>query len=649
MPILNSTIEITLGYRGFKADWDAKYKNTKVNNSIEIGYPNATDFTNGDNLELVQNTNSDPILIKEKKFLKNPLNSNKFEEISIVTSYDSDGSGGYTKTISTPDELSVPGAVQIGVTQTFASGEELLENIIGLACQGRSVYGNALNIPNHLEFDRLRTSNLIPPTNPDTIFKVIATSSGKWGNDIEIAIAQEKDFGCGALAFADVKLDSLYEYRPRAENEEFALMFKHGETIEAYTVSLDKTNKDMYNRSTHIEKVINYKSDLVYVVAYDTSFTRIGVVSMLYRENLIEEVTDKAGNFYDIPQYRQKLSSYRNTIPILYQTVTGPDLTPVHSYRSSRVQKLASGICSALLPGTTDLEIATAQAALKAGYDVWIDPEQVDIDIVIGNELDNGASAIELAMDRKDCIAFVGASYDTCVKKRSVSTAIQEIVALRDNRISFDTSYAAMFGNYKYQYDRFNDVARWVNIAGDCAGLRAQTNVSHASWWASAGLERGQLRNVTKLAFIPNNDQRDTLYKNSVNPITEFPGLGNVVWGQKTLQRMASSFDRINVRCLFNTLERSMSKMSKYQVFEFNDDFTRNRILSMMNPFLESVKSGRGIADYRVICDRTNNTPDIISRNQMMIDILIKPNYVAEFITLRFFNLGVNDFESVVL
>ena len=501
-------------------------------------------------------------------------------------------------------------------------------------------------ILNAVDFED-KYDTLLTATN--SLFRIYSANPGRWGNDIQVAIAKESDFGFGFEAFPGVPLDTLYEYRPSGDltkiltgtcDEEFAIIFKLGDKIEPFTVSLNRTQKDKFGRSTFIENVVNRQSELVFLkVSPSVGFDDVKNVSFLYKTYSI---------MFDVTSELKK-SNGQSYTPQIYSRILQRDGTPkdrklplLYGGSSSRVIAMSGGITTAVTQ-TDDLE------RLKDGYSLWDNVEQVDIDIVIGNELDNGASAIELAMDRKDCIAFVGASYDTCVKKRSVSTAIQEIVALRDNRISFDTSYAAMFGNYKYQYDRFNDVARWVNIAGDCAGLRAQTNVSHASWWASAGLERGQLRNVTKLAFIPNNDQRDTLYKNSVNPITEFPGLGNVVWGQKTLQRMASSFDRINVRCLFNTLERSMSKMSKYQVFEFNDDFTRNRILSMMNPFLESVKSGRGIADYRVICDRTNNTPDIISRNQMMIDILIKPNYVAEFITLRFFNLGVNDFESVVL
>lgn len=230
--------------------------------------------------------------------------------------------------------------------------------------------------------------------------------------------------------------------------------------------------------------------------------------------------------------------------------------------------------------------------------------------------------------------------------------ASDAVAALIEWRSNGDVNYNNMFvvacGNYKYQYDRYNDKNRWVNLAGDIAGLRTQTSMNRASWWASAGLERGQIKNTKKLAFNPSQGHRDLLYKNGVNPVVSFPGQGTVMWGQKTLLDKPSSFDRVNVRGLFNTLERSLSKMAKYQVMEFNDNFTRNRIISMVKPFLGSVQAGRGIQDYLVVCDTSNNTPDVISRNQLVVDVYVKPTYVAEFIHLKFTNAGTNSFSEIV-
>jgi len=157
------------------------------------------------------------------------------------------------------------------------------------------------------------------------------------------------------------------------------------------------------------------------------------------------------------------------------------------------------------------------------------------------------------------------------------------------------------------------------------------------SWWASAGLDRGLIKNTQTLAFNPNQGMRDLLYKNKINPVVSFPGQGNsIIWGQKTLNAKPSAFDRINVRGLFNTLERAISRMSRYFLFEFNDGFTRNRFVGAITPFLDGVKAGRGCYDYYVRCDETNNTPAVVDANQFIADIAIKPTKVAEFITLNF-------------
>lgn len=298
-----------------------------------------------------------------------------------------------------------------------------------------------------------------------------------------------------------------------------------------------------------------------------------------------------------------------------------------------------------ILGGVDDIPEA---GDLTTAYDLWSNKEELDVDIVIGNEIDFGISAKNLCDTRADCMGFIGAEYVDVVGKKA-SVAVSNLVTWRTTgNLNFNSMFVVSAANYKYQYDRYNDKNRWINIAGDIAGLRAQTNITRASWWASAGLERGQIRNVKKLAFNPNQAQRDILYKNGLNPIVSFPGQGTVMWGQKTLLSTPSSFDRANIRGLFNTLERSLSKMAKYQVMNFNDTFTRNRIVSMIKPFLSSVQAGRGIQDYLVICDTTNNTPAVIQANRLIVDVYIKPTYVAEFILLRFTNAGTNSFAEIV-
>lgn len=310
--------------------------------------------------------------------------------------------------------------------------------------------------------------------------------------------------------------------------------------------------------------------------------------------------------------------------------------TDVKSYLNTNTLSLVYGMDS-----------TTNQDDIINAYDIFDNKEELDIDIVIANE-DYPIAAVNLADTRQDCITFVGATYVDTVGKKS-SDAVSNIINWRKTgELNVNNMFVCAVANYKHIYDKYNDKFRWVNLAGDVAGLRAQTSTNRASWWASAGLERGQIKNINKLAFNPNNGQRDFLYKNGLNPIVSFPGQGTVMWGQKTLLDKPSSFDRVNVRGLFNTLERSLSRMAKYQVMEFNDNFTRNRIVSMIKPFLSSVKAGRGIQDFLVICDETNNTSDVISRNNLVVDIYIKPTYVAEFIQLRFTNAGTNSFAEVI-
>lgn len=447
---------------------------------------------------------------------------------------------------------------------------------------------NMMVIQNADDFDLKESS--IAMSNSDAKLKIISRNPGAWASDIEIAIANPAAFGAAtpSEAFDGISLDDLYEYAPTGT--EIALIVRYkDEIVETWTVDFDQDAKDYNNKSTYIENVINNGSNYIFV-------------------------KDNTANTDSIAD---ACASVNGT--------TGSTVT---------------------LSLAMDSDIQNDD--ITNAYDVFSNKEELDIDIVIGNERDGGAAAKELVDTRKDCIAFIGAEYGDTVGKKS-ATAVANLVDWRKTgNVNYNNMFVVAVGNYKYQYDRYNDKYRWINIAGDIAGLRAQTSMNRASWWASAGLERGQIKNVTKLAFNPTQGQRDLLYKNGINPVVAFPGQGTVMWGQKTLLDKPSSFDRVNVRGLFNTMERALSKMAKYQVMEFNDNFTRNRIVSMIKPYLSSVQAGRGIQDFLVICDESNNTADVISRNQLIVDIYIKPTYVAEFIQLRFTNAGTNSFAEVI-
>jgi phage tail sheath protein FI len=189
---------------------------------------------------------------------------------------------------------------------------------------------------------------------------------------------------------------------------------------------------------------------------------------------------------------------------------------------------------------------------------------------------------------------------------------------------------------YKYQYDRYNDVYRYVPLNGDIAGLAARTDLVADAWYSPAGYNRGTIRGAVKLAFNPNKTQRDDLYRNRVNAVVTFPGQGTVLFGDKTGLSSPSAFDRINVRRLFIVLEKAISTASKYQLFEFNDEFTRANFRNIVEPFLREVQGRRGITDFKVICDDTNNTGEIIDKNEFVAEIYVKPARSINFITLSF-------------
>jgi phage tail sheath protein FI len=198
------------------------------------------------------------------------------------------------------------------------------------------------------------------------------------------------------------------------------------------------------------------------------------------------------------------------------------------------------------------------------------------------------------------------------------------------------SSYVVFDSGYKYMYDRYNDVYRYVPLNGDIAGLAARTDLIADSWFSPAGLNRGIVRGAVKLAFNPSKAQRDELYPARINPVVTMPGQGTVLFGDKTGLSAPSAFDRINVRRLFIVLEKAIATASKFQLFEFNDEFTRANFRNIVEPFLREVQGRRGITDFLVVCDETNNTGEVIDRNEFLAEIFVKPARSINFITLKF-------------
>lgn len=273
-----------------------------------------------------------------------------------------------------------------------------------------------------------------------------------------------------------------------------------------------------------------------------------------------------------------------------------------------------------------------------ASYEILANDELYDISLVMcGLVLPSVAQEIvqKVAEARKDCVAFVSPSTNKQPIIGNGDSAVNAILAYK-NAMNLSSSYAVMDTGCKYQYDRYNDVYRWVPLNGDIAGLCARTDYTNDAWFSPAGYNRGQIKSVVKLAVNPGKTERDNLYKNGVNPVVNFPGNGVVLFGDKTMLAKPSAFDRINVRRLFIVLEKAIATAAKYQLFEFNDGFTRAQFKNLVEPFLRDVQGRRGIIDFRCKCDESNNTGEVIDRNEFVADIFIKPSKSINFITLNF-------------
>ena len=272
---------------------------------------------------------------------------------------------------------------------------------------------------------------------------------------------------------------------------------------------------------------------------------------------------------------------------------------------------------------------------IQSAYDLVANPDSVDISLVVSGPA-NASIANHLidniAKVRKDCVVFLSPE-----KADVVDNAGSETTDILTYRASLNSSdYAVMDSGWKYQYDKYNDVYRWVPLNGDVAGLCARTDLERDPWFSPAGLNRGTIRNIVKLSWNPTKADRDDLYVKGVNPVVTFQGEGTILFGDKTLLTRPSAFDRINVRRLFITLEKAIARAARTSLFEFNDQFTRAQFVNLVEPFLRDVQGRRGITDFRVVCDERNNTPEIIDRNEFVGDIYIKPARSINYIQLNF-------------
>lgn len=287
-------------------------------------------------------------------------------------------------------------------------------------------------------------------------------------------------------------------------------------------------------------------------------------------------------------------------------------------------------------PNESNVSVGT----LTTGIDKFISTEAIDISLaMVGLGLGgiNGTLLANywinnIALTRKDCVVFMSPQYTDVVY--NIGFELTSVVATRNQLVN--TSYGFMDSGYKLMYDRYNNLNRWVPLNGDMAGLCALTDQTNNPWWSPAGFNRGQIRNIIQLAWNPNKPQRDVMYPLGVNPVVSFAAQGTILYGDHTLLTKPSAFNRINVRRLFIVLEEAIALATQYLLFEFNDAFTQATFRNMVNPYLRGIKGQRGITDFLVVCDATNNTPQIVDTNQFVGDIYIKPARSINFITLNF-------------
>ncbi len=374
-------------------------------------------------------------------------------------------------------------------------------------------------------------------------------------------------------------------------------------------------------------------NDEIHVIVVDED----GVITGT--QNTVLEVYSKLSKASDAKSPQGDSNYYPTVIQTRSKNVYWMD----HNSGGSNWGNTASGttFTAVSTPTLTSLQSGSDGSAVtiaqkKTAYEKFLDSETVDVGLIIAGSGDatHVDNVISIAEDRKDAVAFVSPERSDVVNVANANTQTSNVIGFYNSIRS--SSYVVFDSGYKYQYDRYNDVYRFVPLNGDIAGLSARTDLIADSWYSPAGFNRGTIRGAVKLAFNPNKTQRDDLYRNRVNAVVTFPGQGTVLFGDKTGLSAPSAFDRINVRRLFIVLEKAISTASKFQLFEFNDEFTRANFRNIVEPFLREVQGRRGLTDFLVVCDETNNTGEVIDRNEFIAEIFVKPARSINFITLQF-------------
>ncbi len=430
---------------------------------------------------------------------------------------------------------------------------------------------------------------------------IIASSRGDWGNYVKVAIIGRNtynDVRAGSLAASAIGISSdMYDDISDSVDAHF-------DSDKQFLVLVKRAKQENINKSN-----IPYELVEVHLVSSDT-----------------QAIDDTGANTF--------VENWINTNSLYIRVAV------TASFKNKNLKNLYQGDYTTLGGGIRNQGDSIRDADIMDALDLYADPETIDVNLFIDSDKSTTVKAYidSICIARADAVGVLDVPYSLVVNNRG-----NEATDCRDYRLgnggsynfNENSSYVATYPNWLNIYDKWNAKYRWVPASGHVAGVYANTDNVSEAWFAPAGLNRGQINQVRKLAWNPSKGERDILYKNGLNPIVSFPGQGKVVWGQKNMLDKNSAFNRVNVRRLFIIIGKAVSTSLKYFLFEPNDSFTRLAIINMIDPFLRDIVARRGIFDYLIVCDGRNNTAERIDRNELWCDIYIKPTRTAEFIVLN--------------
>jgi phage tail sheath protein FI len=386
---------------------------------------------------------------------------------------------------------------------------------------------------------------------------------------------------------------------------------------------------DTPNTSTYVSNAGGVRDEMHIIVIDEDGLISGTQGTVLEKYGFVSKASDAKDDSGNTNYYKNVIGNKSKYIHWMSHADDGTNWGSAAS--GTTYANLTANVTVSLTAGA-DGTISTANVV--TAYDTFDNADSVDINLVVSGPSNQtiADSLITMCETRKDCVVFLSPEKADVVDNAGSETT--DVKAYRDTLTS--TSYAVLDSNWKYQYDKYNDVYRWVPCNGDIAGLAARTDLERDPWFSPAGPNRGIMRNTLKLAWNPTKTNRDDLYVKGINPVVTFQGEGTQLFGDKTLQSKPSAFDRINVRRLFIILEKAIARAARFSLFEFNDQFTRAQFVNLVEPYLRDIQGRRGITDFRVVCDESNNTGEVIDRNEFIGDIYIKPARSINFIQLNF-------------